>query len=184
MADHPRKVIRDTVVAILKGKIPEIGDRVFKSRPLPFFLGELPALAVYIPDEAIQRWSDSPTVYKRKPRVIVEVVVNAAENCDDAMDKVCDQVEQLLLANPYLQGPTTQKNASEEEIELLDQASVISGESANILGATRVPFTAVYFTEIAQDVESLDDFDTGRTTYDSGSQSGVAITDEVDISQE
>lgn len=110
MVEHPRKAIRSALAALLTGVGPDYatacGARVFKNRVRPAKMPELPLLAVYTTEEDIDDDSKetSPRILRRVLSVVVEAIVKAVDDPDDALDDLCQQVEDVISQNPRISG--------------------------------------------------------------------------------
>lgn len=106
--DHPRKAIRDKAVAMLAGKVylDSTAINVFKTRFLPLYPDELPALGVYIVDEPADHQETAPREYFREPQLRIDIVLakDGVEDPDDEIDYIAKQVEDLLMINNKMDG--------------------------------------------------------------------------------
>lgn len=98
---HPRTAIRDKAVLMLTDKVSFDGKiiGVHKTRFLPYFPGELPAIGVYILDEPADDEETAPREYARLPQLMIEICLkkNHIENSDDITDYIAKQVEDLFF---------------------------------------------------------------------------------------
>ncbi len=101
---HPRKLIRQAVVALLRG-VTDAGDRVQGTRVDPSEESELPALAVYTLNEPIDGDSVQYSPRRLKRTLELEVVGWVAHkdsySVDDAMDDLAEQVEMAMESNRW-----------------------------------------------------------------------------------
>ena len=120
---HPRKQIRDNLVALLTG-LPLTGSRVYGSRLSPVEEGDLPALRIYADSEqAGPLLIHSQVMRERSITYRIEIVARANTALDDALDAIAEQVEgALVLASEdtWLDGTLGDLST---EIELSDDAS-------------------------------------------------------------
>lgn len=100
---HRRQRIRDAVVTKLTG-LPLTGSRVYPTRARNLSATELPALRVYTPSEAAERAGDHlfGAHMSHRVAVTVEVVAKAADDVEDTVDAICEQVEAVIEADPTL----------------------------------------------------------------------------------
>ena len=96
---HPRKRIRDAVVARLVDANAEVGDRVFPSRFNPLWEPELPAILVYFRDEKADVFSGAPRRLRRTVPLVVEIIAHAGPALDDEFDAIALDVEKALNAD-------------------------------------------------------------------------------------
>lgn len=111
---HPRKIIRDAVVAALTGTT-SAGSRVKATRVEPMGTqpsanrgSGLPALAVYTPEDQVDA---DAAMYKPLElwhtltlKVTAWVVDTAAFPVDDAMDAIAEQIEAAMSVDRYFGG--------------------------------------------------------------------------------
>jgi hypothetical protein len=95
---HPRKTIRDNVVALLTG-LTLTGSRVFASRVRALTDAELPALRVFTVDSQLSDLSLSGQGSAQLDLTIgIEIVVKVADDLDDTIDDIAEDVEDALGA--------------------------------------------------------------------------------------
>ncbi len=103
---HTRKTIRNNVVSMLTGNITYNSQQVsiYKSRALPWFEVEFPAIAVYMHEEDADDKESAPRYYDRVLQLIVEVLAEelSTAGTDDIFDDIIEQVENIFGLNPYL----------------------------------------------------------------------------------
>jgi len=106
--DHPRKAIRDKAVEMLTNKVyfDDAIVKVFKTRFLPLFPAELPAIGVYILDEPADDEETAPREYKRTPQLMIDICLkkNHVENSDDVIDYIAKQIEDLFFIDNIMGG--------------------------------------------------------------------------------
>lgn len=158
MPTHPRQVIRHAVVDQLSGKTAA-GTRVFPDRRVAFQRVELPALAVYVPTESVEITSRStaPRELDRRAQVVVEALVQQAENVDDALDALALQVEDALHADWTLGGVAS-------DLLLTSTETVVLDEGKQLIGVVRLEFEVRYYSE-AVPAATLDDFKTADVRH-------------------
>lgn len=137
---HRRRIVRDAAVAQLGG-MPLTGQRVFNSRARPVSEDQLPALRVYTPAESRDPGSDvlgdSGTMHRIEIRV--EVLAKAADQVENGVDAICEQVEAAIRADESLGGVTQWCAYQSTEIEYED-------EDQTVMQAT-LSFEAVHIQE-------------------------------------
>lgn len=158
MPTHPRQVIRHAVVAQLTGKTAA-GARVYPDRRVAFQRVELPALAVYVPTEAvdIQSRATAPRELDRRAQVVVEALVQQAEGVDDALDALALEVEDALHGDWTLGGAASDLLLTSTETDVVDTGK-------QLIGVVRLEFEARYFSE-AVPVAALADFKTADVRH-------------------
>jgi len=161
-----RKLLRQTIVKLLKGNT-DVGDNVFANRPTPLWECELPAICVYIKTEPTEEKVTAPKVYSRNASVVVDILALANDNCDDILDDIQEQVEEILFSNRYLLDPDDKVERLDAEIKLVSTDMDLYAEGDKIAGSNRITFTASYDTEAPEQKDSgLDEFKTGDAQYE------------------
>lgn len=160
---HPRKAIRQAVVAILVGNTVA-GSNVWASRKVHFLQSELPGIAVYTLDTDSEVRDESPRSYKCTTTLVVELRLQSGttiDAVDDPMDDFCEQVENLLNYDRYLLDGVDSFTSTGTVIELDpsgDRVTALAAMSYEVVYnqcATEVPPDAVPF-EAAHATYNLD----------------------------
>lgn len=162
---HQRKVIRHAIRDALLGQTAA-GLRVKATRVLSLRRSELPAIAVYTPEEAVD--SDSvataPRELTRQMPVVIEGWVSVAgEDADDAMDDLAEQIEAAMHADPYF-GETVADSILDDTIMEVVQ------EGDRLMGFVALTYAVSYRTEAPEAPVGLDDFRTVHATHDVGGE--------------
>lgn len=150
---HPRQEIRHAVAAQLVNKTAA-GDRVFKTRVLPY-RREFPALAVYTPTENVKTDTDSaPRELERSPELVVEgaAQVTSAENADDVLDALAWEIEQALHADPTFGGTAADSRLVSSELDVFP-------EGEQMVGIVKLTYAVTYYA-YAAGAPTLDDLKT------------------------
>lgn len=168
MPTHPRQAIRHAVVTQLAGKTAA-GARVFPDRRVAFQRVDLPALAVYVPTESVdvQSRSTAPRELDRRAQVVVEGLVQQAENADDALDALALEVESALHADWGLGGTASDLLLTSTETDVVDTGK-------QLIGVVRLEFEVRYFSEAAPVLE-LDDFKTANVRHGTLAEDNVEV---------
>lgn len=105
---HERKLIRDAVVAAIKGTAPAFStharERVYHSRTAPIRGHELPCVNVYVGDETVDEVQGVPRELKRTLIVSVEAWVAHGETSEDELDTLALQIETAMDRDRFLGG--------------------------------------------------------------------------------
>lgn len=100
---HQRKLIRDKAVQMLTNKVYYESTilGVYKTRFLPWFPAELPAIGIYILEEPADDEETAPREYSRFPALMIEIILekNHIEDSDDVLDYFAKQVENIFFLN-------------------------------------------------------------------------------------
>lgn len=105
MPYHYRKTIRDKVITILTGiEYNSVPLNIYKTRAVPFWEVQLPAIAVYCIDEVSDDEDTAPRYYDRDLTLSVQIVVQeiAAEVPEDVIEFIAEQVEARMDIDPTL----------------------------------------------------------------------------------
>ncbi len=160
---HERQAIRQAIVAQLRGSAPTYataaGARVFETRMAPLRQTELPAIAVYAGDEAIDPDSAStaPRELKRTLTVAVEAWVRLTENVDDALDDLALEIETAMDSDLNFGSLAFDSVLSSTEIGLK-----MDGDRP--MGCARLEYSVTYHTDLRVDAVA-DEFDTADIQY-------------------
>lgn len=177
---HPRKLIRQAVVTQLTG-VTSAEARVFKARTVPFKQAELPALAVYTPDEEVETTrSTAPRELERTLQLVVEGVTasGSPSDVDDTADDLSAQVEAALDADTTLNGTATDTLLTRVE-------SDVFSESGKNHGLVRMTFTVFYETYAPMTAPAADDFNTADIRHNlNGAQAPADQAEDVVTVQE
>jgi len=97
---HPRKAIREAAAVVLTG-LALTGSRVFQSRQRALTDSELPALRLSTVDSQLADLSLSGNGASQFDLTMsIEIVAKVADNLDDLIDDIAEQVEAALKAAP------------------------------------------------------------------------------------
>jgi len=132
--------IRRRIVAVLKEKISETGDRVFDSLDSPIWeSGELPALNVLAGEEQAERFRQGPLrTYSRDLNVVVEAAVSGVD-AQGEIDDLCSKVEDALNDDPILGGVC-------EDIDLSGSTSITVEQGSKRFATAEVRFVVRYLS--------------------------------------
>lgn len=149
---HPRKLIRQAIVDALKVAATAAGERVFKSRAVPWRTVELPAISVQAADELVDEDSEesSPRELLRGADVSLDLVLAAPADgeVDDALDDFAEQVEEAMHADPTFGGAAS-------DCYLVSSAFGEVAEGNRPLGALRLVYRTRYITHAPESTEAV-----------------------------
>lgn len=150
---HPRKLIRDAVVALLTGAATAAGARVTATRVDPHRKSELPAISVYTLGEQVTASDTTPRELTRVARLEITAWVahTAALHADDAMDLLAEQIEAAMDADPYLGGKAGDSVLEGTELAILDE------HDDPLVGVVTLTYAVTYRTYV-DDAVAVDDF--------------------------
>lgn len=175
---HPRKLIRDAVVAALTGATAA-GSRVKGTRVEPQRNTQLPAIGVYTLSEEVdaQSASTAPRELKRDLKLEVAgwVADSSALPIDDAMDALAEQIEAAMHADPYF-GDT-----AGDSILQSTEMSVLEENAADpLIGIVKLTYTVTYRAIVGTTTPTDDYLRTGTTTDIDGAGSADTVIDMFD----
>lgn len=136
---HQRTVIREELVSILKAANTGARDRVYGDRASVIFGEAYPLILVYARDESVSPQGITPKPSKRALPIAIEIrtTVTASGSIDTALDDLCKQVEDAIVANPRLNQKVMSSNLLATEFD-------ISAEGDEVLGGARLTYEVVY----------------------------------------
>ena len=101
---HVRTQIRNAVVGLLDS-LATTGDRAYSARLSPIPQDRLPALNIFVDDEAIEvQTIHDPVMLQRNAAVRVECISALADGLDDDLDQIALEVEHAIAADSDLGG--------------------------------------------------------------------------------
>lgn len=113
---HPRRRCINSFANILLGNpqpaepepptypISEIEDRVYKNRRSALWDEQLPCVCLFALTEESDT-DEEPKYYRRKFRLVAEIVVEANETSDELCDEIALKIENLVLHERFLKDP-------------------------------------------------------------------------------
>jgi hypothetical protein len=140
---HPRKLIREEIVSILKSEVPSVADTsIFESRIEPIFdRAILPAIAVYTKSESSEAFNDHHRIYQRDLEIAVEILVQGNNDTDDAIDDICEEIEAALNSTRH------ERSSNYQSIELTQTEVAFLAEGSRPKAAARLTFLIKYETQ-------------------------------------
>jgi hypothetical protein len=139
---HYRQRIRDAIAERLATAETLAGPNVFTSRARPILeiLQKREAvLSVYTADESSQRTKDG-RLLERTLTASVEAAAGGGDDLDDVLDRLAEQVEAAINADPTL------GNLLSDDMELTATTSEITARGNQQVGAFRMDFECKYLT--------------------------------------
>jgi len=100
--DHPRKIIRQAVVALLKAGKTEAGEQVFDSGDFTLQIPATPAINVYTQSERLEGAENQDFGLRRRTMVLSVECYHAGDEGAQMVDKMAWAVENILHGNPTL----------------------------------------------------------------------------------
>lgn len=181
MPTHERKLLRDAIVAQVKGTAPTFrtaaGARVVSSRHAPNKTDTLPKISVFTADEPVNESSagTSPRELKRTVRVEVVGWVVASEDVDDALDALALEIETAMDLDTHLDG-----YAFDSILEATAFGEKLEGERP--LGAVSLTYACTYHTQKRIPLPT-EDFEIASSQISIGNGQALAdrAKDDVDI---
>lgn len=134
-----RKQIRNAVVAMLNGKT-SAGASVYAQRPYSGWDMDLPAILVYWETESYEPLGVSEYSYKRTLPIRIEVRNELAEQIDDSLDDLAQEVEDIIKADGSI---TELANSA-----LLTASELSESEQGNkMIGSVTLTYDVTYTDE-------------------------------------
>lgn len=146
---HPRKLIRQAVVALLAGANTAASTRVLGTRVEPLKKAQLPTISVYTLSEGVDPASAETAPIELKRDVKVEIAGWVAHtdalHVDDAMDDLAEQIEAAMDSDYYLGGAAADQMLESTSMQVLED----DGRSADLIGIVTLTYSVTYRTSPA-----------------------------------
>lgn len=144
---HPRTLIRIAMRDLLVNKT-DAGDRVFKSRVVAWRERDLPAIAIYTPEETIAEGSyqTAPRELERTVTVVTEIAFKAVADVDDAADEIAWLVEKAVHKDETLGGLVSDCRLMNTLLEIFEQGD-------QLIAVLRLDWDALYYTKAPEDAD-------------------------------
>ncbi len=157
---HPRKDIRDAVVAALTGQTAA-GSKVYPTRVRPLAEGGLPCILVYAGSESVEIYQESPREYERLLTLSVEALAKADDGLDDVLDALALQIEHELMQDHTL-GEIC------GDVVLKGAELTVAGEGDTLIGSCVLTYEIAYYTYAVADQEepTVSDLETIHAEWD------------------
>lgn len=136
MAHHVRRQIRDAVFALLDGESAPPWTTLQSSRRWQWQQEELPGVAIYTDDEAIETVTKDRLQERSVGLVIECAAAGEQEGLDDTLDAMQQAVEEAFGLDPTLAGLS-------EDIELTRATTSTSTEGEKPIGRRLLLYTVI-----------------------------------------
>lgn len=153
-----RRAIRDATKAAIVAAGTSLGDRVFENRVIPFRHSQLPAASIYTTAESVGVLAESPRLYSRELRLVVQLVVQGDEDVDDRIDALSEEVERAMEFGGLIEAVPALGDLELSSVE----GPELDSDGARIIGMLNLVYSATYERGYEVDDAELDDF-TGAT---------------------
>lgn len=176
---HQRNVIRNAITAALTGATVA-GANVFSTQKLLYVQDDLPAIAVYAQNETSTWDQTAPRELDRKSIFVVESIVDAGENVDDAMDDIAEEIEVVMDTDPFFKVATV-ASAYQSHLTASEMMSLEDGDRE--IGILTLTYQVSYRTDAFVAPTDPDDFNTADATYNLGGEQDEAdqTSDEITV---
>ncbi len=143
---HPRKLIRQAVVALLVSVGTAAGARVLGTRVDPHKKSQLPAISVYTLNDPVDEDASSTTedAHELELEVAAWVAHTDALPVDDAMDDIAEQIEAAMNGDPYLGNQASKVRLVGSTMEVIED----DGRSSPMVGIIVLTYTVHYRTDL------------------------------------
>lgn len=153
---HQRTVIRQAIVDRLQAANTAAGARVYPTRVLPLRKLELPAIAVYTLEEAVDRESvkTAPRELEREAPMVIEAMIAAESSSvpvDEAMDAIALEIETVMHADPYFGGAAGDSFLDSTSLEVIQ-------EGDRLMGLVTMTYAVRYYTLAPEAPANVADF--------------------------
>lgn len=154
---HKRQEIRETIYALLvDSTLAE--DRVYKSKYIPHERDSFPNINIYTPSETCELINQAPPIYKRNCILNLELVDKLGHSGEDlvnVLDTIAEEVEQLILIEPFL----GIEGVRPDSAELASTTLVVSSKADVLLGVLTLEFNILYYTQAVVDETKLENLE-------------------------
>lgn len=153
---HPRKELRQAVVALLVAADTDAGERVHTERVDPLKKTGLPAIAVYTLSEEVDQGASEVTSPRELTRIANLEIAGFVGGIDeasvaDAMDDLAEQIEAAMDADPAIGGKAADSILLNTVAELQE-----GGRTDPLAGIIVLTYQVTYYTSPAAPA-NLDD---------------------------
>jgi hypothetical protein len=133
---HARRQIRDALIARLTG-LALTGNRIYAGRVNPLTDGELPAILVNTEGEEQIQSAQEPV--QRQLTFSVRGVARTADDVEDTLDDLGEQIEVAIAAAPLLAGKSINTRLTAVAVDL-------AGDGVQPHGVIVLTYLVDYFT--------------------------------------
>jgi len=167
---HERQIIRDKVFTLLDGNVffplPATPIKVFKTRFVPFWTENLPALGLYMLQDDSNAGENAPRWYERDLQLNAQIFVEEKIGIitDDIIDDIAEQIETILYKNPLLDNLA-------KDSKLVSTAISFKSEGERLFVAANMIWNIEYDTD-APAAQTLDGLNTANIDI---STAGVTV---------
>lgn len=162
MDEHPRTLLSEGLVALLINANTAAGMRVDDTRVEPHRKSQLPAAAVYILSEEVDKDASTPLELTIKAKVEVALWASHSEalSCIKAVNRLAKQVQAAVVADPYIGGTASDTEYDGTTIEIVED----DGRSDPLVAVATLAYSATYRMSLAA-AEPTDDFERVNATH-------------------
>ena len=143
---HPRKLIRQTVTALLANAGTVAGARVRSTRVDPHKRSQLPAISVYTLGETTEGDSAQTAPIELTRNLKLEIAAWVAHSdelsVDDAMDDVAEEIEAAMASDYYLVDTVAAQMLESCAMQLVEE----DGRSDPLVGIVILTYAITYRT--------------------------------------
>jgi len=139
--DHPRKIIRQGVVDLLKAGSTAAGNHVYDTHATNLFPDDLPAICVHTQSERLKSQENQDFGLRRRTMVLGVECYHVGKNGAQAVDKMAWQVENILHGNPTLGNLV-------EWCHLRESTMAFADDGTQVLHAVVMSFDVTYCTHL------------------------------------
>jgi len=166
-----RKNIRQAIKAALIGNT-DAGTRIYTSRVKPIWEDERPLILVYSRTENVTEFAVAPREYDRVLELSIEIVIDGADDIDDDLDIVGQQVEAVMFEDDTWGGLAS-------DTQLKGMSMQIEKDGKQLIGSLILNYEVTYHTKAVNDPNTLEWLNRVDVEYDI--VSGVTADNPYDI---
>ena len=177
-----RRSLKEHLLNTLDGAT-SVGNNVRLSRAIPNNIESLPIINIYLKNEDVEIFDESPRRYRRVASFSVECidVGNTDNEADESVEAIAKEVEDILAEDETLGGKVSDSNLGNINFQS-------DFESQSPVAAAVLLFNVEYFVE-PKPVENLPDYLSSDVRYqvghhDENPDDVIDARDEFDIPQE
>ncbi len=133
-----RANIRSALKTMLTGQT-DAGSNVYTNRESRLWQSELPAIIISTPEEPVTPESLSSRRYIRDLVISLEVKIEASESVDDTLDALVADIEDLIDADPSIDGTVLSCVQKSTEVR-------VDSEGEKDIGVATITFECKYIS--------------------------------------
>jgi len=138
---HPRKIIRQTIVEMIAAGGTDAGIRVYDTRDMTLFTDDFPVISVYTQTERLEEAENQDFGLRRRIMTVAVECYHSGAQGAEAVDRLSWQVENIIHADPSLQQKV-------EFCRLTDTSLAFADDGEQTLHVAVMNFEVTYCTHL------------------------------------